>query len=124
MAALGETRLHSYSAAQLLSAIGRGYSFKPSHGSLSRTMALSAGQWKKIYYMLWGGRAKLLVKVGLGRVLTEACVLEVKGPHVLYYILFDLYGLAIAYESFASQEEPSHPSRILTSIARCRVSAP
>jgi hypothetical protein len=31
MAALGETPLDSYSAAQLLSAIGRGYSFKPSH---------------------------------------------------------------------------------------------
>jgi hypothetical protein len=31
MAVLGETPLDSYSAAQLLSAIGRGYSFKPSH---------------------------------------------------------------------------------------------
>jgi hypothetical protein len=83
MAALGETRLHSYSAAQLLSAIGRGYSFKPSHGIPFKNDGFISWTVEKIYYMLWGGRAKLLVKVGLGRVLTEACVLEVKG-HTSY----------------------------------------
>ena len=47
MAALSETPLRSYSAAHLVSGIGLDIHASRSMASLSRLMALSAGQWKK-----------------------------------------------------------------------------
>jgi hypothetical protein len=91
MAALGETPLHSYSAAQLVSGIGRGDSFKPSHGIPFKNDGFVSWTVEKIYYVLWGEQNCLSKWAGpcsQGGLRTRS-----EGSHVLYYILFDLYGL-------------------------------